>query len=66
MNGSADVILAVQDGTISYYVDGKRVFQRENSELKEGDLALTLNSGTNKDFGTRCKMTDIEVWDLDQ
>ncbi|MBW7893117.1 MAG: hypothetical protein H3C48_19270 [Chitinophagaceae bacterium] len=62
--GSADVMLAVEGDNITYFVNGEKVLQRKNNELKSGDLALTLMSGTNKDFGTRCRMSDIEIWDL--
>ena len=27
-----------------------------------GDLGLTVLSGTNKDYGTRCEMTDLRLW----
>jgi len=27
-----------------------------------GDIALTVLSGTNKDYGTRCEMTNIHAW----
>lgn len=62
--GSADVMLAVEGDNITYFVNGEKVLQRKNNELKSGDLALTLMSGTNKDFGMRCRMSDIEIWDL--
>lgn len=64
VKGSADVMLVVEGDTITYYVNGEKVLQRENKELKNGNLALTLMSGTNKDYGTRCRMSDIEIWDL--
>jgi hypothetical protein len=27
-----------------------------------GRVGLALLSGTNKDFGTRCEMTDLHLW----
>ena len=66
MKGGADVMLAVEGDHILYFVNGKKVLERNVSELSEGNLALTLVSGTNKDYGTRCSVTDIEVWSLDQ
>lgn len=66
MKGGADVMLAVEGDHILYFVNGKKVLERNNSELSKGNLALTLVSGTNKDYGTRCSITDIEVWSLDQ
>ena len=38
---------------------------RQDMSLEEGELSLTLLSGTNKDYGTRCEMTNIELWELD-
>lgn len=64
VEGEADVLLAVDGAKITYYVNGEKIFQRENKELPSGDLALTLSSGTNKDFGTRCTISDIEIWDM--
>ncbi len=66
MKGEADIMLVVQGDRFVYYVNGQKVFDQRNSELSEGDLGLTLNSGTNKDFGTRCEMTHIELWTLDK
>lgn len=64
LKGSADVMLVVEGKNILYFVNGEKVLQRQNAELTDGKLALTLVSGTNKDFGTRCTMTNIELWEL--
>jgi hypothetical protein len=64
LKGDADVMLVVEGPRITYYVNGKKVLAREVGELDEGKLALTLVSGTNKDYGTRCTISDIEIWDL--
>jgi len=32
------------------------------SKILRGDVGLSLLSGTNKDFGTRCEMTEIRLW----
>lgn len=64
IKGEADVTLAVQGDKIVYYVNGQKVFERKNQEIPQGDLGLTLVSGTNKDYGTRCEMTDIQLWQL--
>jgi hypothetical protein len=64
LKGGADVALVVEGSHIVYYVNGDKILERTNGELTSGNLALTLVSGTNKDFGTRCDMTNIEVWEL--
>jgi hypothetical protein len=64
IKGGADIMLVVEGKNILYFVNGEKALQRQNAELPEGKLALTLVSGTNKDFGTRCTMTNIELWEL--
>lgn len=60
----ADLTLIVQDSYAYVLVDGEVVGEYTLSQSRNlrGDLALTVLSGTNKDYGTRCKMTDIYVW----
>lgn len=64
IQGEADVILAVDGNQITFYVNGKKVFHREETEFSSGDFAFTLVSGTNKGFGTRCTMKNVELWTL--
>jgi hypothetical protein len=64
MKGGADVALAVEGGRVVYFVNGEKVLDRTNSELPSGNLALTIVSGTNKEYGTRCDITNIEVLEL--
>lgn len=67
LQGEADVMLVASGDRIAYFVNGERVFERSNSALNEaGDLAITLVSGTNKTFGTRCMVTEIELWELEE
>jgi hypothetical protein len=66
MNGEADVVLVVEGDHIVYFINGEKIFERNHNYLDSGNLDLTLVSGTNKDFGTRCEITDIEVWALDE
>lgn len=64
VQGEADVTLAVSGESIRYYVNGERVMQRRNNELPSGNLSYTLVSGTNLTFGTRCSITDVELWQV--
>ncbi len=57
-------MLVEEGGHIIYFVNGDKVLDRQDNQLTEGDLALTLVSGTNLDFGTRCTMTNIELWEF--
>lgn len=54
VNGTYTYVL-VNDEVIGEYTLAK-------SKVLRGDIGLSLLSGTNKDYGTRCEMTDIHVW----
>lgn len=62
--GKAEFLLAVDKDWITVYVNGKQTLRKQEKSFSDGKLALTLSSGTNKDYGTRCQMTDIELWEL--
>ncbi|GAB4396663.1 MAG: hypothetical protein OHK0052_18220 [Anaerolineales bacterium] len=61
---SAEIMLVVNENQYLFYVNGTRVIRQQDNSLKEGFLAYTLLSGTNKDFGTRCKLSDVEYWSI--
>jgi hypothetical protein len=60
--GEAKIMLVVYDKKISYYVNDQRVASAYDSSISVGNIALTLLSGTNKLYGTRCQMKNIELW----
>lgn len=64
-SGEAEIMLVVEDTRITVFVNGDKVHSRQDSALPSGDLSLTLFSGINTGFGTRCRMTNIELWMLD-
>jgi hypothetical protein len=64
-SGAAELVLVVDQKVVSFFVDGQRVSRYSDSTLSKGDFSLTLNSGTNQDYGTRCKMKNIDVWELE-
>jgi len=61
-NGDAKIMVTSYDKKLNFYVNGNRISNAYDGSLNPGELALTVLSGTNKDFGTRCKMTDIDLW----
>jgi hypothetical protein len=61
---SAHIILSVNQQKMTVVVDDKKIVQYVDDYITAGDLALSLFSGTNKDFGTRCTMTNIELFIL--
>ena len=66
--GSAELMLMVNGDNYYFFVNGTEVYSGSDPLLtgafKNGELGLTVNSGTNKGYGTRCQMTNSELWDL--
>jgi hypothetical protein len=62
--GKATIEMIAEGSWFTFFVDGAKVHSRQDTALPEGELALTLVSGTNKDFGTRCQMRNVELWEL--
>ncbi len=60
----ADFTIIVKDTYTYVLVDGEIIgeYTLAQSKILTGNLGLTTLSGTNKDFGTRCEMTDIHAW----
>ncbi len=61
-DGGANLMLVVEGDKFTFFVNDERVYTVRDARFKTGNLALTLLSGTNRDFGTRCQMRNIEVW----
>jgi len=64
-DGKAQIMLVVQGSKFDFFVNDTHVYSRTDKAFASGDLALTLLSGTNKDFGTNCTMRNIELWELE-
>lgn len=63
----AHMILVVEKQKIIIFIDGNEVVNFEDPKLLDDlntKLALTLASGTNKGFGTRCTIKNMELWRL--
>ena len=60
----ADFTLIVNDAYAYVLVDGEVVgeYTLAQSRLAKGGLGLTVLSGTNRDYGTRCEMTNLHLW----
>jgi len=60
----ADFTLIVKGDYAYVLVNGEVISEYtllQGRELR-GELGLTVLSGTNKDYGTRCEMTDLHLW----
>ena len=64
MQGNAKIMLVVENGAIQFFVNGKRVYNRENQYELEGYLGFAISSGLNTGFGTRCSFSNVELWDM--
>lgn len=60
----ADFTIIVNNAYVYVLVNGEVVgeYTLPQSRILEGNLGLSLYSGTNKDFGTRCEMTNVHAW----
>lgn len=60
----ADFTVIVKGAYAYALVNGEVVgeYTLAQSRSLTGEIALTVLSGTNKDYGTRCEMTDLHVW----
>jgi len=63
--GGAKVTLVVEGSTGNFFVNDERVLTWDYKGLASGNLALALLSGTNTEYGIRCRMSNIELWELD-
>lgn len=60
----ADFVLIVKEAYAYVLVDGEVIgeYTLSQSRISHGRLGLTVLSGTNKDYGTRCEMTNLHLW----
>jgi len=63
--GSASIEVIAEGSWFTFFVNGERVYSRQDTGIPDGDFALTLVSGTNKDYGIHCLTTDIELWEIE-
>lgn len=64
--GEANFLLAVDGNRFTVYVNDERVLTVLDGGRSEGYLNYTLVSGTNRDYGTLCDITDVELWELNE
>lgn len=59
LSGKHQFSVVAVDGKVMAYVDGEKVLTQNDVAFKRsGDLALTILSGTNANFGTKCSFTE--------
>ncbi len=64
LSAKHNLTLVVSGNTFSVLVDDKfiRKYSGFKDKLTSGELAYTVISGTNKDFGTRCQFENTQLW----
>lgn len=63
-NGKYTMVLIANGKNITVIINERPVLKKQYEHFMSGNLAFTLNSGTNKDYGTRCLMTNNWLWVL--
>jgi hypothetical protein len=61
---SADFMAVAEKDMMTVYVNGVKTQRFSLPIMDSGDMGYTLISGTNKDFGINCKMTDTRIYEL--
>jgi len=64
-SGQAKVLMIVQEKRVILHIDDQLVFNTYAPLLRSGLINLSLSSGINTGFGTRCKFTNIGLWIFD-
>jgi hypothetical protein len=62
--GQAKITLVVEGDQMTFLVNDQEVEQVTDDTFQTGLLGYALLSGTNKDFGTRCRITNVELWEI--
>lgn len=63
--GHANLILAVDQGKISMYVNNVLVSQVEQENITDGWVGYLVQAGSSYDYGTTCEFKDIELWHVE-
>lgn len=61
-NFEVHYMLVVNDKRVILYIDDQEVLSIYDGLIGPGMIANTLVSGTNKNYGTRCKLSNIDLW----
>ena len=63
--GSAAIRLVAQGEQIDFYVNEVQALREEDGLFSTGMIGYALASGSNRDFGTRCRLDGVELTTLD-
>lgn len=63
--GHANLILAVDQGWISMYINNTLVTRLYRENLTDGWVGYLVQAGSGTDYGTLCEYKDIELWHVE-
>jgi hypothetical protein len=61
-DGQAHFMMTVWEKHIQIYINDALVSSMQDGGYTPGDIALSVVSGTNKDWGTRCNFSDVMLY----
>jgi hypothetical protein len=64
--GTAKVRIVVFDKRLTIFVNDQKVTSAYDGLTEPGEFAMLVLSGTNKGYGTRCKMSNLNLWMFDE
>ena len=60
----AQIMVVVEDMDIHIFVNGEELYAKKHTYLETGKIAFTVITGSTLDYGTRCEMSNIELWEI--
>jgi hypothetical protein len=63
--GHANMILAVDQGNISVYIDNQLITRYFDENIQKGELAYAIAAGSSIKYGTLCEFNEIELWTIE-
>ncbi|MEI7987703.1 MAG: hypothetical protein WCI88_01585 [Chloroflexota bacterium] len=68
--GEGEIMFSISGNQINAFFNGKRVYRTVDSPLSSalasGETGLAVFSGTNADYGVRCRFSNNELWVVKQ
>lgn len=61
----ANLMLAAVGNRLMVFIDGLLMVTQVDSSFSSGELSMTIFSGTNAGFGTRCELENVELYLMD-
>jgi hypothetical protein len=63
-NPQAKIMLVVEDNWITLFINDQELYRKQHAFLETGKLAFTVISGSTIDYGTRCTLSNVDLWEI--